>query len=539
MQLTVTAITEHLCVNPERILSMKKYYTCTLMLLLILVSRQRVYAQSIKKIVDVLANYTTAAGSTSYTDSAIMSLSGNYSYKFGTASGLWATQMQKITNFKISTGECFLRVPTAHQVKIRRVDNAVVTGNTTVIWMEADTTLGKINARPVYEESMETAFSSGYYNWGTDNLFDNVVPGTNNNNIERFDLIFPAGYTITDINNEGFAIFERGVNGAHDPVKISGITSLTGTGDPNGYKTLPVTIATTDWGDIINSSVNHIVLRRQPNYNDLVATGFKPQDRGGIYIPFGALGFAVGDKVYGYSLMATDVNVTAPAQIINYTNSARFPLTTLDAGGGIDLIGDVDIFRMSSLACVLPVVFSYVKTVNTDKGIEVQWQTLTEKDNARFEIEHSVDGINFEKIGTVNSIKNFSSIADYSFLHRYPAPGVNYYRIKQVDIDGKYTYTNVVKGYFNMNPVKGMIIFPNPSPATDISNLYIKVETPGKYNFKIYNSAGQMEFSTVKTTLDGNIKPGGNIKLRRGYYTIQLINLQTGRQFSSKLIVSE
>jgi hypothetical protein len=519
---------------------MKKYFACYIfILLLMLVSRQRVYAQSIKKIVDVLTNYTTAAGSASYTDSAIMSLSGNYAYKFASASGLWTTQMQKISNFKISTGECFLRIPTPHQVKIRRVDNALVTGNTTVLWMEGDTTLGKLNARPVYEESMEIAFSSGYFNWGTDNLFNNAVPGTNNNNIERFDLIFPAGFTITDIDNEGFAIFERGVNGAHDPVKISGITNLNGTGDPNGYKTLPVTIATSDWGDIINSAVNHVVLRKQPGYLDLVATGFKTQDRGGIYIPFGALGFAVGDKVFGYSLMATDVNVTAPAQIINFSNSARFPLTTLDANGGIDLIGDVDIFRMNSLACVLPVVFSYVKTVNTDKGIEVQWQTLTEKDNARFEIEHSVDGINFEKIGTINSVKNFSSIADYSFLHRLPAKGVNYYRIKQVDIDGKYTYTDVVQVAFKVNLIKGMIIFPNPSPATDINNLYIKVETPGRYSFKIYNSAGQTEFSAINTTADGNIKLEGNVKFKGGYYTIQLTNLQTGRQFSSKLIVSE
>jgi hypothetical protein len=518
---------------------MKKYYTCTLMLLLMLVSRQRVYAQSIQKIVDVLTNYTTAAGSTSYTDSAIMSLSGNYAYKFANASGLWTTQMQKISNFKISTGECFLRIPTPHQVKIRRVDNALVTGNTTVIWMEADTTLGKINVRPVYEESMETAFSSGYYNWGTDNLFNNAVPGTNNNNIERFDLIFPSGFTITDAVNEGFAIFERGANGAHDPVKISGITNLNGAGDPNGYKTLPVTIATSDWGDIINSSIDHVVLRKQPNYLDLVATGFKKQDRGGIYIPFAALGFANGDKVFGYSLMATDVNVTAPAQIINYNNSTRFPLTTLDATGGIDLIGDVDIFRMNSLACVLPVTFSYVKAVNTDKGIEVQWQTLTEKDNARFEVEHSADGINFEKIGTVNSVKNFSSIADYSFLHRFPVKGVNYYRVKQVDIDGKYTYTDVVQVAFKINLIKGMAVFPNPCRASEINNLYIKAETSGKYNLKIYNSAGQTEFSAVKTTTDGNIKPEINAKLRTGYYTIQLINLQTGRQFSSKLLVSQ
>jgi hypothetical protein len=516
---------------------MKKNIICIVSLFFALISQAPLYAQSVTKIVEVLAGYTTVTGSNSYTDSAVITLSGNYDYKYGTASGLWGTQMQKISSFKISTGECYKRIPTAHQVKIRRVDNAFVTGNTSVLWMEADTTRGKVNVRTIYQDSMEVAFASGYFNWGTDNLFDNTVPGTNNNNIERFDLIFPSGYVITNAVTEGFAIFERGVAGAHDPVKISGITGLNGQGDPNGYKALPLTIATGDWGDIPGTTIKHVVLRKQPNYANLLATGFKPQDRGGIFVSFATLGFSSGQTVYGYSLMANDVTVTNPSQIINYTNVTNYPLTTNDANGGLDLIGDVDIFRLNNLSCILPVTFSDIKAVNTSMGISIQWQTLMEKDNARFEVEHSADGLNFEKIGVVNSKKDFSSVADYSFLHRKPESGINYYRVKQVDMDGRYEYSKVAQATVKAEPEKGISVFPNPVHADELNSLFIKVKTPGEYDFCIYNATGQKVWSVVTSTSDGLIKYSGNTKFISGYYTIRISSLKTKDTFTSRLFV--
>lgn len=509
-------------------------------ILLLFTSALPVSAQSIKKINYLQTYYVAVPGNTSYTDSGTITLSGkNFNYRFGTASGLWTKQMQKIYAFRLNTGECYERVSTSHTVKIRRADNTFVTGNTTVLWMEGDSSANgaNLNIRPVYEESMETAFSSTYYNWGTDNLFDNVVPGTNNNNIERFDVIFPAGYTIGDKNTEGFALFERGIAGAHDPVKIAGISSLNGSQDPNGYKAMPVSITTADWGDIPGSTVQHVVLRKEPTHPHLIATGVKPQDRGGLFIPFGSLGFANGDVVYGYSLMAPDVNPGSLGQLNNYNNHTVYPLTTSEPDGGLDLIGDADLFRYNSMACILPVTFSAVNAVSTAQGVVVQWETVSEKDNAVFEVEHSVDGIHFIKAGSVKPQQFANGAVDYSFLHKNPAAGANYYRIRQVDYDGHSTYTKVIKIVVNVNPGKGLSIFPNPLASSDVNNLQVKAEGAGEYTIQIINSSGKVVFTELASTSTGLINLNGIKKINSGIYTVILHNIRNGQTLSNKLIV--
>lgn len=494
-------------------------------------------SQLIKKINYLQTYYVAVPGNTSYTDSGTITLSGkNFNYRFGGASGLWTKQMQKIYSFRLNTGECYERIPTSHTIKIRRVNNTFVTGNTTVLWMEGDSLNGQLNIRPPYEESMETAFSSTYYNWGTDNLFDNVVPGTNNNNIERFDVIFPAGYTIVDKNTEGFALFERGIAGAHDGVKIAGISSLNGSQDPNGYKALPLNVTTADWGDIPGSTVQHVVLRKEPTHPHLIATGVKPQDRGGIFIPFASLGFANGDVVYGYSLMAPDVSPAAPAQLVNYNNNTVYPLTTTEPDGGLDLIGDADLFRYNNLACILPVTFSSVNAVNTAEGVVVQWETVSEKDNAVFEIEHSADGIHFTKAGSVKPQPFANGAVDYSFLHRNPAAGANFYRIKQVDFDGRYSYTKVIKIVHEATPGKGLSIFPNPLVSGAINNLQIKTEETGEYTIQLVNCSGKVVFTELVNAPSGLINLNNVKKISSGIYTVILRNIKTGQALSSKLI---
>ena len=499
-----------------------------------------VYAQPIKKITSVFTSYVPYTGSSSYADVGIMSLSGTYNYKFGSASGIWSEPMQKVSSFIIAGGTCVSRAPIAHTVKIRRVNNAMVTGNTSVLWMEGDSVVGpgkKINVRAIYEESMEVAFSAGFYNWGTDNMFDNAVAGTNNNNIERFDVIIPSGYTIVNKDEEGFALYERGANGTHDPVKVAGISGLDGAGDPNAYKALPLSVATADWGDIPGSDVRHVVLRKEPGVHaHLVATGVKTQDRGGIFIPFASLGFANGDKVYGYSLMAPDVVPATTAQMVNYTNNAVFPLTTKDPAGGIDLIGDVDIFRVNN-SCVLSAIFSYVKANPVSSGVEVIWQTLQEKNNSRFEIEHSLNGIDYANIGVVNAVENFVNKADYSFLHRLAANGINYYRIKQVDNDGKFSYTNVVKVSVVVNQQQAMTVYPNPAKTESAEKIQVKMPLPGSYTIQLLDSYARVVASANVTTQNGLILFSQDKVLPKGYYVVHAINVNTGKKQSQGIFL--
>lgn len=99
-----------------------------------------------------------------------------------------------------------------------------------------------------------------------------------------------------------------------------------------------------------------------------------------------------------------------------------------------------------------------VKLVNND--VHLNWSVENNADAASYEIEHSTDGINFERIGTVS---NNANVRSYSFIHKGVLSGRHYYRLHQFDIDGRATYSTIVnaivKGsdvvtYLYNNPVR-------------------------------------------------------------------------------------
>lgn len=112
-----------------------------------------------------------------------------------------------------------------------------------------------------------------------------------------------------------------------------------------------------------------------------------------------------------------------------------------------------------------------------EKGVNIlKWQTANEKDNSHFEIETSKDGNNFYQIGKVNSKGNSASVQDYNFNDRLPVKGKNYYKLKQVDIDGRSTYSKIISididqtGSFVLvypNPVKDKLIIDFAKPVTN------------------------------------------------------------------------
>ncbi|MEO7983617.1 MAG: hypothetical protein ABI688_06020 [Bacteroidota bacterium] len=83
----------------------------------------------------------------------------------------------------------------------------------------------------------------------------------------------------------------------------------------------------------------------------------------------------------------------------------------------------------------------------TNNGVQLQWQIAAELNTERFEIERSADGVNFTKIGTVASSGSSNTTKDYSFPDNSPAT-VNYYRIKQIDKDGKVNYSKTLSVKF-------------------------------------------------------------------------------------------
>ena len=120
-------------------------------------------------------------------------------------------------------------------------------------------------------------------------------------------------------------------------------------------------------------------------------------------------------------------------------------------------------------ACAAAPVELVSFTGKADGGeVLLNWQTASEKDNDYFQIEHSTDGSAFEPVGKVTGKGTTASPSNYSFRHSRPSNGVNYYRFKQVDFDGKYAYSPIV----SVEIARGLDVELYPNPTTG----YVKLK---------------------------------------------------------------
>ncbi|CAN5838172.1 T9SS type A sorting domain-containing protein [soil metagenome] len=115
---------------------------------------------------------------------------------------------------------------------------------------------------------------------------------------------------------------------------------------------------------------------------------------------------------------------------------------------------------------IIPLNFISFNAVKKDNTVLLNWVTDHEANTAVFEIQRSNDGTIFESIGSIASNNN-SGINVYRFADRLPLTGINYYRLKQVDITGRYVYSVTIK----INFLKLVSISLSPNPVKDILHI--------------------------------------------------------------------
>lgn len=114
---------------------------------------------------------------------------------------------------------------------------------------------------------------------------------------------------------------------------------------------------------------------------------------------------------------------------------------------------------------LLPVTLIYFEAAQKEKEVKITWATATEEDNQGFVVERSSDGVNFVSIGKVDGKGTTNMKQDYLFTDTNPLKGINYYRLKQVDIDGTVTYFKIASVNMTCTDCADVSIFPNPSSS--------------------------------------------------------------------------
>ncbi|GEO12067.1 reprolysin-like metallopeptidase [Segetibacter aerophilus] len=141
-------------------------------------------------------------------------------------------------------------------------------------------------------------------------------------------------------------------------------------------------------------------------------------------------------------------------------------------------------------ASALPVNWvTFTADKKQDKTVALQWSAINEINNKSYEIEKSIDGISFGFVGEVNAA-NGVGLQQYSFNDVKPNKGDNYYRLKQVDKDGKYSYSKIVKVELQESAANFMIF---PNPAVDKSTVRVLTETK-QLTITLSNAAGKLVY---------------------------------------------
>ena len=208
-----------------------------------------------------------------------------------------------------------------------------------------------------------------------------------------------------------------------------------------------------------------------------------------------------GYNAYGQIGDNTNVDKNVPVQDGNYTD-----WQTIEAGGNHSIgikndstlwaWGEDGLYTPTEITCeiVLPITLTSFTAQKQRETTLLTWQTATEQNNKEYQIERSSDGVTFKKIGVVASKNNLSG-SKYTYVDAYPLFGNDYYRLKSVDIDRKFSYSNIDKVTFNLN-ANNVIVYPNPAKDILIIQSNFKGE---KLNIIITDLAGRKILQTIKT----------------------------------------
>jgi len=167
--------------------------------------------------------------------------------------------------------------------------------------------------------------------------------------------------------------------------------------------------------------------------------------------------------------------------------------------------GSVNTLEYSfSLNNPLPVELSYFAGEVFNDNIKLKWRTESEVGNYGFEVQKSEarsQEIEWNTIGFVQGHGNSNSPKDYFFIDADAAFGMHAYRLKQIDTDGDFEYSNVIEINFG-TPSKFELSQNYPNPFNPVTTIKFSIPQPGNVNLKIYNLLGEEVATLLNSFLD-------------------------------------
>ena len=190
-----------------------------------------------------------------------------------------------------------------------------------------------------------------------------------------------------------------------------------------------------------------------------------------------------------------------------------------------------EIIQAGGISLFLPVELVFFQAEAEDQMVRLYWQTAWEWDNSHFEVQHSKDGADFGTLAEVNGRGTTAFLSNYEYYHSPPTPGIQYYRLRQVDFDGSFAYSDVLAVNFAVSALLDFSIAPNPARQ----QLEILLSQIPQQTIKIVltNPLGQTQ-SLNYEALGNSLQVALPAQLSTGLYWLQVYD---GQERVSKPIV--
>ena len=171
----------------------------------------------------------------------------------------------------------------------------------------------------------------------------------------------------------------------------------------------------------------------------------------------------------------------------------------------------------------LPVELLNFDAVAENHMVNIFWSTATEINNDHFTLERSVDGRHFEAIAEIKGAGTSNSINNYGYEDKFPLSGISYYRLKQVDYNGKFEYSKIAVIHFG-NPTNDFnSLSVGPNPCHNIINIHLTTLAAGKVLMTVVDLTGKVLYTQSTDGLQGNNSLNLNVDgLAIGEYILQI-----------------
>ncbi|MBS1617064.1 MAG: hypothetical protein JST76_00990 [Bacteroidetes bacterium] len=248
--------------------------------------------------------------------------------------------------------------------------------------------------------------------------------------------------------------------------------------------------------------------------------------------------FDTVEMINGYKVIRNFVNSKLKVKFEGMNSiNAQFSFGYMDSAGKVNPSSST--YKIQWTNGALPVKLEYFTAEKKDeRSAIVKWATASEINNDHFEVERSADAQQWTRIGTVPGAGNSNDHLDYSLDDNDPLPGINYYRLKQVDYDGQYEYSDIAEVEFSgeegIHSATVMTIYPNPLPTGRPLHIALAGPSDQIKTILIHTALGQQVYRNDPAAGEGYTLPG--LTFSAGTYIVTVLTT-TNESFTAQIVI--